>query len=198
VRANHQGPFGQIFRELIGLGQRVDICFKPCNFEMLREDQASVEPSRFTTRLILALATWGGVGYLPAAPGTWGTVAALPLWWLLAHLGPLGYALAFAVVLTVSLLLAGRAQTLLGRTDHPAIVIDEVVGLLVALAGVPLHWTWVLMGFLIFRALDILKPWPIRWLSRGKGGLEVVVDDVAAGVMARLVLEIVIILGGWG
>lgn len=165
---------------------------------MLRENQASAEPSRCTTRLILALATWGGAGYLPLAPGTWGTAAALPLWWLLTHLGSLGYALAFAVVLTVSLRVAGPAQTLLGRTDHPAIVIDEVVGLLVALAGVPLHWTWVLLGFLTFRALDILKPWPIRWLSRGHGGLEVVVDDLAAGVMARLVLEIVIVAGGGG
>ena len=163
---------------------------------MLKEDQASAEPSLFTTRLTLALATWGGAGYLPAAPGTWGTAAALPLWWLLAHLGPLGYALAFAVVLTVSLLVAGPAQTLLGRTDHPAIVIDEVVGLLVALAGVPVHWTWVLLGFLAFRALDIIKPWPIRWLSRGNGGLEVVVDDVAAGVMARLVVEVMIVVGG--
>jgi len=163
---------------------------------MLREDQASADPSRFTTRLTLALATWGGAGYLPAAPGTWGTAAALPLWWLLAHLGSLGYALAFAVVLAVSLRVAGPAQTLLGRTDHPAIVIDEVVGLLVALAGVPLHWTWVLLGFLTFRALDILKPWPIRWLSRGHGGLEVVVDDLAAGVMARLVLEVIMVGAG--
>lgn len=145
---------------------------------------------------MLALATWGGTGYLPAAPGTWGTAAALPLWWLLAHLGPLGYALAFAVLLTVALLVAGPAQIRLGQIDHPAIVIDEVVGLLVALAGVPLDWTWALIGFLVFRTLDILKPWPIRWLSRGQGGLEVVVDDLAAGVMARLVLEIIIIGGG--
>ena len=120
----------------------------------------------------------------------------MPLWWLLAHLGPLGYALVFAAVLTASLLVAGPAQTLLGRKDHPAIVIDEVVGLLVALAGVPMHWTWVLLGFLAFRVLDILKPWPIRWLSRGRGGLEVVVDDVAAGVMARLVLEVIMVGAG--
>jgi phosphatidylglycerophosphatase A len=165
---------------------------------MLRENQASAEPSRFVNRLIMPLATWGGAGYLPVAPGTWGTTAALPLWWLLAHLGPVGYALAFAVVLAVSLMVAGPAQTLLGRVDHPAIVIDEAVGLLVTLAGVPSHWSWALIGFLVFRGLDILKPWPIRWLSRGDGGLEVVVDDVAAGVMARLVLEVMIIVGGGG
>jgi phosphatidylglycerophosphatase A len=163
---------------------------------MLRKEKASAGHSHFRTRLILALATWGGAGYLPGAPGTWGTLAALPLWWLLALQGPLGYALAFAVLLVVSVAVAGPAQSLLGQVDHPAIVIDEAVGLLVALAGVPLSWTWVLCGFVAFRALDILKPWPIRWLSQGTGGLDVVLDDVAAGVMARLVLEILMVAGG--
>jgi phosphatidylglycerophosphatase A len=138
------------------------------------------------------------VGYLPGAPGTWGTAAALPLWWLLTHLGPLGYALAVAVLLTVGVAVAGPAQALLGRPDHPAIVIDEVVGLLVALAGAPLNWTAALVGFLAFRALDIFKPWPISWLNRGTSGLAVVLDDVAAGVMARLVLAVFMGIGGGG
>lgn len=144
------------------------------------------------TRLILALATWGGVGYLPLAPGTWGTVAALPLWWLMSHLGPWGYGLGFGLFLATSLLVAGPAQDLLGRRDHGAIVIDEVAGLLVALAGIPLSWKWALTGLVLFRAFDIFKPWPIRWLSQGPGGLEVVVDDVVAGVMARVALEVLL------
>jgi phosphatidylglycerophosphatase A len=155
--------------------------------------------SSFANRLILALATWGGVGYLPGAPGTWGTAAALPLWWLLAHLGHLGYVLALALLLAVSVMVAGPAQILLGRHDHPAIVIDEVVGVLIALAGAPLNWTWLLVGFVAFRAFDILKPWPISRLNRGKSGLVVVLDDVAAGVLARLVLAIVqVMIGGGG
>jgi phosphatidylglycerophosphatase A len=141
-------------------------------------------------RLILALATWGGVGYLPGAPGTWGTAAALPLWWLLTHLGPLGYALALIVLLAVSVMVAGPAQILLGRLDHPAIVIDEVVGLLLALAGAPVNWTVVLAGFVAFRFCDILKPWPISYLNRGASGLAVVLDDVAAGVMARVLVAV--------
>lgn len=149
-------------------------------------------------RLILALATWGGVGYLPGMPGTWGTLAALPLWWLLGQLGPWGYGLGVAALLSLALWVAGPAQDLLGRKDHPAIVIDEAVGLLITLAGVPLTWKYAALGFLIFRALDILKPFPIRRLSQGSGGLEVVVDDVAAGVMARVVLEMVIVFGGGG
>ncbi len=95
-------------------------------------------------------------------------------------------------------MVSGPAQHLLGKIDHPAIVIDEVVGLLVALAGIPLDWLWVLGGFTAFRAFDILKPWPIPWLSRGSGGLQVVIDDVAAGVMARLVLAVIMLVGGGG
>ena len=147
-------------------------------------------------RLILALATWGGVGYLPGMPGTWGTMAALPLWWLLGQLGPWGYGLGVAALLSLALWVAGPAQDFLGQKDHPAIVIDEAVGLLITLAGVPLSWKWAVAGFVIFRGMDILKPFPIRRLSQGSGGLEVVADDVAAGVMARVVLEVV--CGVWG
>jgi phosphatidylglycerophosphatase A len=171
--------------------------FSPFNSETSRKEEGSAGQPRFANRLILALATWGGVGYLPGAPGTWGTAAALPLWWLLTHLGPFGYALALAVLLAASVMVAGPAQVLLGRPDHPAIVIDEVVGLLVALAGVPVNWTAVLVGFVAFRAFDILKPWPISRLNRGKSGLAVVLDDVAAGVLARLVLAVFIgVVGG--
>lgn len=154
------------------------------------------EENRGPRRLILALATWGGVGYLPGMPGTWGTLAALPLWWCLAHLGPFGYGLGVAGILALALVVAGPAQAYLGRADHPAIVIDEVAGLLIALAGGPLTWKWAVAGFIIFRALDILKPPPISWLGQGLGGLEVVADDVMAGLLARLVLEVV--LGGGG
>jgi phosphatidylglycerophosphatase A len=145
-------------------------------------------------RLILFLASWGGAGYLPLAPGTWGSLAALPLAWALSQTGPLGYALGVAAILALALWAAGPAQGYLGGEDHSAIVIDEVAGQLITLAGVALTWQSVLAGFLIFRLLDIVKPWPIRWLSRGpSGSLEVVIDDVIAGVMGRIVLEMVII-----
>jgi phosphatidylglycerophosphatase A len=148
-------------------------------------------------RLVLALATWGGTGYLPVAPGTWGTVAALPLWWGLAHLGSWGYGLGTTAALLLALKAAGPAQTYLGRPDHPAIVIDEVVGLLITLAGVSLTWQNAAAGCIIFRMLDILKPPPIPWFTYGDaGGLEVVVDDVLAGVMARLALELILVYLG--
>jgi phosphatidylglycerophosphatase A len=149
--------------------------------------------------LILALATWGGVGFLPFMPGTWGTLAALPLWYYLAQTGPWGYGLGVAALVILGLLVAGPAQKLLGRTDHGSIVVDEVAGLLITLAGVPPTWENAVLGLVIFRTLDILKPFPIRRFGEGgNGGLEVMADDVAAGVIGRLVLEIVMIFWGRG
>ena len=178
-----------------GLGELLTSTLNPCIFEMLRSKRArfSESPKGLRLRLILAAATWGGVGYLPGMPGTWGTLAALPLWWGLSLLGPWGYGLGTAAVLLLALWSAGPAQDYLGRTDHPAIVVDEVAGLLITLAGVPLGWQNAAAGFIVFRILDILKPFPIRWFGRGEGGLEVVADDVAAGVMGRMALEVMII-----
>jgi phosphatidylglycerophosphatase A len=148
-------------------------------------------------RLILALATWGGVGFLPGLPGTWATLAALPFWYLLAQAGPWGYGLGVAALMLLGLGVAGPAQLHLGRTDHPAIVVDEVAGLLITLAGVPPTWGHAALGFLVFRLLDILKPFPIRWFQEGgQGGLEVMADDVAAGVIGRVIIELVMVF--WG
>jgi phosphatidylglycerophosphatase A len=149
--------------------------------------------------LVLGLATWGGVGFLPYMPGTWGALAALPLWYHLARTGPWVYGLVVAALIILGLWVAGPAQEMLGQTDHPAIVVDEVVGLLITLAGVPPTWLALVLGFVIFRALDILKPFPIRWFGAGgRGGLEVMADDVAAGVIGRVVLEFVMIAWGRG
>ncbi|MFZ2013136.1 MAG: phosphatidylglycerophosphatase A [Nocardioides sp.] len=149
--------------------------------------------------LILALATWGGVGFLPLMPGTWGTLAALPLWYYCAQASPWVYGLTVAILLSLGLWVAGPAQELLGRTDHGSIVVDEVAGLFITLAGVSPTWEHALLGLVIFRTLDILKPFPIRWFGEGgQGGLEVMADDVAAGVIGRLVLEAVMIFWGRG
>ncbi|MFA4902964.1 MAG: phosphatidylglycerophosphatase A [Desulfobaccales bacterium] len=157
-----------------------------------------MRPKTRVSRMILALATWGGVGYLPFMPGTWGTLAALPLWYLLAQIGPWGYALGVAALMILGLIAAGPAQAYLGRTDHPAIVVDEVVGLLITLAGVTPSWPAAVLGFIVFRTLDIFKPGPIRWFGEGHGGLEIMADDVAAGVIGRMIVEIVMILWGGG
>jgi phosphatidylglycerophosphatase A len=155
--------------------------------------------SRGYRGLILALATCGGVGFLPLAPGTWGTLAALPLWYYLVHFSPWVYGLGVAALLILGLGVAGPAQELLGRPDHSAIVIDEVVGLLITLAGVLPTWHHLAAGFIVFRTLDILKPPPIRWMEAGPAsGLSVMADDVVAGVIGRVIMEIFMVVGGGG
>lgn len=148
-------------------------------------------------RFILFLATFGGAGYLPGMPGTWGSLAALPLWWVMQrYLSTRGYAFVWLALLAVSLWAAGEAWNILGNSDHPTIVLDEVMGLLVALAWVPPKWPWVALGFVLFRGFDILKPFPLKHLEQLPGGFGVVMDDVAAGAAARLVLAVILAMRG--
>lgn len=144
-------------------------------------------------RLILWLATWFGVGRLPGLPGTWGSLAALPLWWLLQPLSPAAYGLALVCLGLAGIYLSGRAAAGLGQADPPVIVIDEVVGQLLALAPCPAEWYAVALGVALFRCFDILKPFPIGTINdRLHGGLGIVLDDVAAGLVAGLVLGLLL------
>lgn len=139
------------------------------------------------------LALGFGSGLAPVAPGTFGTLVALPLYWWLALL-PLEIYL--AVVLVASLLgiwICGRANRSLQTEDHPGIVWDEICGYLLAMSAVPRAWHWMLVGFILFRAFDIVKPWPIRAVDRHLGGgTGVMLDDMIAGVFTLIVLHMVI------
>ena len=128
-------------------------------------------------------------------PGTWGTLAALPLWWLLTYLGFWGYGLALVILAAACIPITGRAQDYLGP-DHPAIVLDEVVGLLTALVWVPFKWPWVLIGFVLFRIFDIWKPFPVKYCEGLPGGWGVTLDDLAAGLLARGVLAVIMMVLG--
>jgi phosphatidylglycerophosphatase A len=140
-------------------------------------------------KLILVLATWFGAGKLPFMPGTWGSLAALPLWWLLQPLSPLNYGLAVILLGVAGIYLSSRAETCLQQVDAPVIVIDEVVGQLISLAPCPVDWFAVGLGVVLFRLFDITKPFPIGAInSRLHGGLGIVLDDVVAGLFAGLVL----------
>ncbi|MBF0609536.1 MAG: phosphatidylglycerophosphatase A [Magnetococcales bacterium] len=142
-------------------------------------------------RWLNLLATWGGTGYSPKAPGTVGSLAALPLWWAISPLNPWLYG---AIVLTICLLGTWAAHHYSQQenvADPKQVVIDEVVGVLITLAGVPWSWQDILAGFLLFRLFDILKPWPVGWLDRHvHGGVGIMADDVAAGILAWLVLHL--------
>ena len=126
-----------------------------------------------------------GSGLAPVAPGTFGTLAGIPLWLLLQPLPLAEYLAATLVLALLGVWLCGYTARALGVHDHGGIVWDEILGLLITLIAVPLDWRWLLAGFLLFRLFDILKPWPIRWLDRRVGGgFGIMIDDVLAGVFA--------------
>jgi phosphatidylglycerophosphatase A len=141
-------------------------------------------------RIAVALATGLGAGLSPIAPGTAGTVVAIPLAYLAAPVATLPYLGVCAVVTGLAIWAAGRADRVMGTHDSGRIVIDEVAGFLVTMAWVERDSpAFLLVGFLLFRVADIVKPWPARRLEREvPGGAGVVLDDVAAGLWASLAL----------
>lgn len=137
-----------------------------------------------------------GSGLAPKAPGTFGTIAALPLWWLLlADLSPVFYLLFLLVTFAFGVFLCDRTSNDLGVHDHPGIVWDEWVGVWIALFMVPAGWLWVLAAFGLFRFFDIIKPWPIKWLDQKvEGGFGIMIDDVLAGLFALGIVQLAYLL----
>ncbi len=133
------------------------------------------------------LSTWFGSGLLPVAPGTWGSLAALPFAWvILAETGPWGLAAAAVLVFAAGLWAAGRYVRDRAEKDPGSVVIDEVAGQwLTLLAAAPGELWHFAAGFLLFRLFDIVKPWPVRLVERRfAGGLGIMGDDVAAAIYA--------------
>jgi phosphatidylglycerophosphatase A len=170
-----------------------------------RDTTISVDaPERPGARFIVRhpahfIAFGGGAGLAPYAPGTFGTLLALPLFWLA---GPLLSPAAYFGVLAALFVLGawacdvtGRA---LGRPDHGGMVWDETVAFLLVLFFTPVHGYWQAFAFLVFRLFDILKPPPIRYYERTfKGGWGVMIDDVAAAFYTLIVLALVRAATGW-
>lgn len=141
-----------------------------------------------------------GAGLAPKAPGTAGTIVAVPLFLVLVNLLPSLYAyLAVLVAAFVAgIFLCGQAARDLGVHDHGGIVWDEFVGFWLTMVLVPVTWPWVLAGFVLFRGFDILKPWPIGWLDRKvHGGFGIMLDDVIAGLYAGIVLQVAMVFTGF-
>ena len=129
------------------------------------------------------------LGYVPAAPGTFGTLAGIPIFLLLSLMPFGGYLGVLSLFLIMAVFISSRAEEVFGRADDGRIVIDEAAGYLVTMAGVSPGVITVVLGFLVFRAFDILKPWPVRFIDRSlSGGLGVVMDDAAAGLYSLAVL----------
>ncbi len=134
-----------------------------------------------------------GSGLMRKAPGTWGTVAAVPIYLLIAHLSPLVYLTITLLCLLFGVIICNQVSRELGINDYKGIVWDEIVGYLLTLSFAPVHFSYMLMGFILFRVFDIWKPQPIRLIDeRVKGGLGIMLDDVLAAVPAWLILRLFI------
>jgi phosphatidylglycerophosphatase A len=137
------------------------------------------------------LATGFGSGLSPFAPGTFGTLAAIPFYWLMMYLPSSVYIAVTIVAAIAGIWICQSATKAIGQDDHGSIVWDEFVGFWITMIAAPKGLAWLLAGFLIFRLFDIIKPWPIRWLDRYvKGGLGIMVDDVLAGIFGFVVMQI--------
>ncbi len=148
-------------------------------------------------RLLLWLATGFGVGRIHWAPGTFGTLVGVPLVLLLQPLGFLVYSLVMVGLALLGIVICGRAAKQMGVHDDPSIVWDEIVGYVITMIAVPVSATTLLSGFLLFRLLDISKPWFIGWLDRNvTGGFGIMLDDVVAAIVANMILQLMI-MAGW-
>jgi phosphatidylglycerophosphatase A len=132
-----------------------------------------------------------GAGVMPKAPGTWGTLVAVPIYALLQELSLPLYMAVVVVLALLGIWLCGVAARDLGVHDHPGIVWDEIVGYLITMIAAPAGWAWWLAGFVLFRLFDIFKPWPIRVVDKGvQDGLGIMLDDILAGIMALVCLQL--------
>jgi len=154
-----------------------------------------IEPSarRWNNHWAHFLAFGLGSGAAPKAPGTFGTLAAIPFFLLLTLLPLWLYILVVVLAFVLGCYLCDRVSRDMGVHDHGGIVWDEFVGFWITMIAVPVSIWTVLLGFILFRVFDILKPWPIDWLDRRvEGGFGIMIDDVIAGLFAGVILHLLV------
>lgn len=140
---------------------------------------------------VLFLAFGFGSGLVKKAPGTLGTLAAVPVFWIFSQFGFVYYSGLTVLALVAGIGICGEAANKLGEHDFGGIVWDEVAGFLVTMWWMPLTWQTLVVGFALFRLFDIIKPWPIRWVDRRvSGGFGIMLDDILAGLLAAGVMSI--------
>lgn len=154
-------------------------------------------PSEKKTLWAWAIGTFFGAGLLKPGPGTYGSIAAVILWFLAAHIFPatafslaIGTIIAAVVITLIGIPAATIVARESGREDPGHVVIDEVAGQLIALIAIPADWQHAVLSLLLFRLFDILKPPPIRQLERLPEGTGIMLDDVAAGILALIVAQL--------
>lgn len=144
----------------------------------LREKVSMLNPTHF-------FALGFGSGLIPAMPGTFGSLAALPLLFGMQYLPTVGFVLVTLLACVIGVYFCGRTARDMGIHDHGSIVWDEIAGMMITFLLVPITWQTLLIGFVLFRLFDILKPWPINVIDqRVHGGTGIMLDDIIAGIMA--------------
>jgi phosphatidylglycerophosphatase A len=144
-------------------------------------------------QIVIFFATGAWSGYAPVAPGTAGSMVGLILAWLVAPIwrqSPAAFLMVFVIVFIAACWIAGEAEKFFGEQDSSRIVIDEVLGMVATMFLNPIGWVSLAAGFALFRIFDIIKPFPASYLDRRlHGGAGVMLDDIAAGIYANLVLQ---------
>lgn len=133
-----------------------------------------------------------GSGAMPFAPGTCGTLAAIPFYLLLSRLSLWNYVLTTVIFIGIAIYVCGRTCKEVGEKDCPSVVLDEFAGFFITMIAAPKSWIWIIIGFILFRIFDIWKPTPISWIDANlSGGWGVVLDDVIAGIYALIIMQII-------
>ena len=141
----------------------------------------------------LLLAFGFGSGLVNKAPGTFGTLAAIPVWWLLSNLPLATYVVIIYLAAVIGIIVCEKASSKIGVHDHGGIVWDEFVGFWIAMCPVSPSVSNVVVGFVLFRGLDILKPWPINWLDQNiHGGFGIMLDDIVSGLVTALLMVMLV------
>jgi phosphatidylglycerophosphatase A len=140
---------------------------------------------------IMFIATGCYSGYLPKAPGTWGSLVGLLLFFLLHTLSLEIYLAVIAGIFVIGTFAAGEAEKIMDHQDPGLVVIDEIVGMLITMIAVPATPLAMVLGFILFRIFDILKPFPVNFFDqRFHGGLGIMLDDVMAGIYSLIILQV--------
>jgi phosphatidylglycerophosphatase A len=148
--------------------------------------------NRVARESILFIAQGAYAGRFPVAPGTAGTIVGICLYLAMKNLAPGPYAAVCILMALLGSWFAGRAESILGIKDSASIVIDEIAGFLLAMFMVPTSRGYLAAGFLLFRAFDIMKPWPLRRLQDLHGGVGVMLDDIGAGIYTNILLQVAV------
>jgi len=142
--------------------------------------------------MIKAISTFFFVGYLPLIPGTFGSIAGVGIFYLFNDSSCQGYFIFVFCIIILGLLTSGRAEKVFNKKDPGCIVIDEIMGMLIALSFLPLDPKIIILAFLIFRILDTLKPFPAGRLQNMHGAIGIMGDDLVAGVYANIILQVIL------